>query len=93
MAANMPQMVQNGRLMMLQQQQQQQQQAQQQQQQAQQPQQNNPQLRQLVYSQLMQAMSMAPMNSWQSGVSISDRFGKAMALYGVVTRALVRETR
>jgi hypothetical protein len=79
MAANIPQMVANGRMMMLQQQQQQQQQQPQQQQQQQQ---NNKQLHQLVYSHLMQAMSMAPMNSWQSGVSISDRFSKAVNLYG-----------
>ncbi len=82
MAANMPQMVANGRMMMLQQQQQQQQQQQPQQQQQQQQQQNKA-LHQLVYSHLMQAMSMAPMNSWQSGVSISDRFAKAINLYGV----------
>jgi hypothetical protein len=74
MAANIPQMVANGQMMMLQQQQQQQQQPQQ-------PQ--GKQLHQLVYSHLMQSMSMAPMNSWQSGVSISDRFAKAINLYAV----------
>ncbi|KAK3301920.1 uncharacterized protein B0T15DRAFT_286712 [Chaetomium strumarium] len=69
MAANMPQMGPNGQMMMLPQQQH-----------PQPPQQPNKQLNQLVYSSLMQTMHLAPMNSWQSSVSIQDRFAKAVTL-------------
>jgi hypothetical protein len=81
MAANIPQMAANGQMLLMQQQQQQQQQQQGQQQQQQQQQQQSKQLHQLVYSSLMQSMGMAPMNSWQSGVTIQDRFAKAITLY------------
>jgi type II secretory pathway pseudopilin PulG len=85
MAANIPQMVANGQMMMLQQQQQQQQQQLQQQQQQQQQHQHqqpqNKQLQNLVYTNLMQSMSVAPINSWQAGVSIGDRFAKTSNLY------------
>ncbi|KAL2201547.1 hypothetical protein P885DRAFT_26459 [Corynascus similis CBS 632.67] len=76
MAANMPQMVANGQMMLLQQQQQQQQQ----QQHSQQQQSRDKQIQNLVYSNLMQSMGLAPLNSWQSGVSIGDRFAKTINL-------------
>ncbi|KAK4242452.1 hypothetical protein C8A03DRAFT_29385 [Achaetomium macrosporum] len=82
MAANIPQMAPNGQMMMLQQQQQH----------PQPPQQSNKQLNQLVYSSLMQTMHLAPMNSWQSSVSIQDRFAKTVNLYESISSLPVSNT-
>jgi hypothetical protein len=41
---------------------------------------------------LMQTLGMAPMNSWQSGVNISDRFQKVVNLYGA-SPTLARDQR
>jgi hypothetical protein len=76
MAANMPQMAVNGQMMMLQQQ------AQQQQQQQHQQQPQNKQFQNIIYTNLMQSMGTAPVNSWQSQVNIGDRFAKTSNLYG-----------
>jgi hypothetical protein len=77
MAANIPQMGPNGQMMMLPQQH------------HPQPPQQNKQLNQLVYSSLMQTMHLAPMNSWQSSVSIQDRFAKAINLYDSIFSILM----
>ena len=69
----MPQMTANGQMML------QQQQQQQQQQQPQQP--SSKALNQIVYSNLVQSMNLAPVNSWQRGVHITDRFAPTMNLY------------
>jgi hypothetical protein len=86
MAGNIPQMAVNSQMMMLQQAQQQQAQQQhhqqQQQQHQQQPQTQNKQFQNLIYSNLMQSMSTAPGNSWQSQLNIGDRFAKTSNLYG-----------
>jgi hypothetical protein len=65
-----------------QQQQVQQQQAQQQHQQQQQSQTQYQQFRNLIYTNLMQSMSAAAVNSWQSQVNFADRFTKTGNLYG-----------
>ncbi|KAH6624506.1 hypothetical protein B0J18DRAFT_456785 [Chaetomium sp. MPI-SDFR-AT-0129] len=54
---------------------------QQQLQQQQPPQPQNKQLQNLIYTNLMQNMTMLPMGSWQAGVSISDRVEKSSNLY------------
>lgn len=76
MAANMPQMVANGQMMLLQQQQQQAQQ-----QQGQNEKQLN-QLNQYLYNSIVQHMATLPGNSWHGNASnIADRYTKAFSLY------------